>query len=157
MPAYFRNTSGAQTSWAISELAEALSVEVEAALQRAAYTDTWTPGGTGLPMPLEVSVSVPITAASAPQVASTLYSLSQQDIGAVGYESPLGAQSALEWERPVLAVRALEVREGGPRYVFVRMRFLVDGRISRLYRLGAENGDELTAEDGTPLVAEEEV
>lgn len=157
MPAYIRDPNGTQVYWTFSELGEALSVTIDAAMQRAAFSDTWTPGGTGLPMPTEISIVVPITASTAQQVASQLYTVSQQGIAAVGYESPLGASGTLEWERPVLAVRALEVREGGARYAFVRMRFLVGGQVIRLSRLIAENGDELVTEDGAALVTEEEV
>lgn len=157
MPAYFRDPNGSQTTWTLSDLPEVLSVEVDAALYRAAYSDTWTPGGTGLPVPMEVSVTIPITAFSTQSVMSQLYSLSQQGIAAIGYESPLAEGGLVEWERPVLAARALEVRQGGARYALVRMRFLVGARVIRLTRFIAENGDSLTTEDGVPIVTQEEV
>ncbi|WP_243028570.1 hypothetical protein [Thermus albus] len=156
MPAYIRDPNGAQVYWTFSELGEALSVTVDAALQRAAYSDTWTPGGTGLPMPMEISIVVPITASTAQQVASQLYAVSQQGIAAVGYESPLGASGTLEWERPVLTVRALEVREGGARYAFVRMRFVVGEQVIRISRWST-GADEIVDGTGASIVFMEEV
>ena len=156
MPAYIRDPNGAQVYWTISELGEALSVTVDAAMQRAAYSDTWTPGGTGLPMPTEISITVPITASTAQQVASQLYAVSQQGIAAVGYESPVGASGILEWERPVLAVRAMEVREGGPRYAFARMRFVVGEQVIRISRWST-GADEIVDSTGAVIVFGEEV
>ena len=157
MPAYIRAPNGAQVYWTISELGDVLSVTVDAAMQRAAYSDTWTPGGTGLPMPTEISITVPITASTAQQVASQLYAVSQQGIAAVGYESPLGASGTLEWERPVLAVRALDVREGGARYAFVRMRFVAGPTVYRLTRAVTSEGDTLVDSTGAVIVFGEEV
>lgn len=154
MPAYIRDPNGAQIYWTFSELGEALSATVDAGIQRAAYSDTWTPGGIGLPMPTEISITIPITASTAQQVTSQLYAISQQGIAAVGYESPLGA--SVEWERPVLAVRALEVREGGARYAFVRMRFVVGGQVIRLARWST-GADEIVDSTGAVIVFGEEV
>lgn len=157
MPAYFRTPLGDQATWTISELAEVLSVRVDAGLIRAAYSDTWTPEGSGLPMPMEISLTVPIAAASASAVAGQLYNLSQQGIAAIGYESPLQDDGYLEWERPVLAVRRLEVREGGPRHAFVRMSFYVAPTIYRLTRAATSEGDTLVDSTGAVIVFAEEV
>lgn len=155
MPAYIRDPNGAQIYWTVSELGEALSVTVDAVMQRAAHSDTWTPEGTGLPMPTEISITVPITASTAQQVASQLYAISQQGIAAVGYESPVGASGSLEWERPVLAVRALEVREGGARYAFARMRFVAGGQVIRLSRWST-GADDVVDDTGAVIVFGEE-
>lgn len=112
-------------------------------------------------MPVEANISRFYTASTAPEVLSALSSLrvelgvNSDGVVGVGYESPLGASGTLEWERPVLAVRALEVREGGARYVVVRMRFVVGGQIIRLSRWST-GSDEIVDDTGAHIVFAEE-
>jgi len=161
MPYYFRRTDGSQVYASFTELGEVLSYRVDAHLMRGPDTTTWVAVGDGLPMPVEANISRFYTASTAPEVLSALSSLrvelgvNSDGVVGVGYESPLGASGTLEWERPVLAVRALEVREGGARYVVVRMRFVVGGQIIRLSRWST-GSDEIVDDTGAHIVFAEE-
>jgi len=150
MPVYVINSTGARTTITATEIADVLRYQVDMAPSRAPDSRTWVGVGEGLPMPVEVSVS-----------------LDRTDLP-TGTKTAADALAAAGWigvddgttpilERQVLALKRVSISDAGNRWGRIRATLVLAAAVYAADPLTDHTNDPLTDHTNDPLYAIEEV
>jgi hypothetical protein len=113
MPVYVINATGARTTLTFTEVADILRYQVDMAPSRAPDSQSWIGVGEGLPMPVEVSISLDRTDLPAATKAAADTLAAAAWIGIDDGTTPL-------LERQVLALKRVSLSDAGHRWGRIR-------------------------------------
>ncbi len=150
MPVYTINATGDRTTITATEAADLLRYHLDVAPSRAPASQTWIGVGEGLPVPVEVTVS-----------------LDRNDLPA-GTKAVADALAAARWigiaigsapalERQVLALKRVSIADAGNRWGRIRAVLVLGPAVYSADTLTDDTGDALTDQTNDPLYAIEEV
>jgi hypothetical protein len=150
MPVYVIDQSGARTTLTFTEVADILRYQVDMTPSRAPDSQTWVGVGEGLPMPVEVSISLDRTdlPTGTKTAADTLAAAAW--IGIDDGTTPIV-------ERQVLALKRVSLFDAGSRWGRIRATLVLGPAVYSADTLTANTGDTLTDHTNDPMYAIEEV